>query len=406
MEGSRLLRTLRLTNFLSYGPEGTEIELEPLNVLIGPNACGKSNLLEAISLLKAAPSDISAPIVAGGGMPEWAWKGARPLDAIDLEIGTIVFTRKDWPNLDYRFRLASVGQQVHVVEESIRQTKRIRPARRRDPHLYVQGERGAELLRFAGLDNDGTPKYDPEPLRPADIDPRRSILSQRKDPDHYPELSFLGRALREIELFRACNLGHESPLRGPQRADLTSYFLLEDGRNLGLVLSNMLLDFPPAKKRLLAEMRRFCEYIEDITTRIVAGTVEMSIHERGFRQSTPSTRLSDGTLRYLCLLTILCHPSPPPLVCIEDPEIGLHPDILPNVAELLVEASRRMQLVVTTHSDVLVSALSSVPEAVLVCERDDSGSHLKRLEPDRLKEWLEKYSLGELWRMGETGGNP
>ncbi|TAG86335.1 MAG: hypothetical protein EAZ18_25790 [Oscillatoriales cyanobacterium] len=108
-------------------------------------------------------------------------------------------------------------------------------------------------------------------------------------------------------------------------------------------------------------------------------------------------------MRYLFLIALLLDPTPPPLICIEEPEIGLHPDILPAVAEMLIEASKRTQLIVTTHSDALVSALS--PESVLICDRDDRGSHLNRLEPKRLKKWLENYSLGELWRMGEIGGN-
>jgi predicted ATPase len=106
------------------------------------------------------------------------------------------------------------------------------------------------------------------------------------------------------------------------------------------------------------------------------------------------------------LLSILCHPKPPPLICIEEPELGLHPDIIPQVAKLLLEASQRTQLVVTTHSEALVSALSEVPEAIIVCERDDNGTQLRRLEPEKLKEWLERYKLGELWSMGEIGGNP
>jgi predicted ATPase len=92
-------------------------------------------------------------------------------------------------------------------------------------------------------------------------------------------------------------------------------------------------------------------------------------------------------------------------MCIEEPELGLHPDILPTIAELLKEASERTQLIVTTHSDALVSALSDSPESILVCERDSAGTHLQRLEREALKEWLEKYSIGELWRMGEIGGN-
>ena len=118
----------------------------------------------------------------------------------------------------------------------------------------------------------------------------------------------------------------------------------------------------------------------------------------------PATRLSDGTLRYLCLLAILCHPNPPPLVCIEEPELGLHPDVLPTLAELLKEASERCQLIVTTHSDILVDAMSDRPEAVLVAEKHESGTVLRRLEASKLKPWLEKYRLGALWTRGEIGG--
>jgi predicted ATPase len=115
-------------------------------------------------------------------------------------------------------------------------------------------------------------------------------------------------------------------------------------------------------------------------------------------------RLSDGTLRFLCLLVILLHPTPPPLVCIEEPETGLHPDILSTVAELLIEGSQRTQLIVTTHSETLVSALGEYPEAVVVCERDVGGTRLQRLDRERLQKWLKRYSLGDLWLKGEIGG--
>ena len=114
--------------------------------------------------------------------------------------------------------------------------------------------------------------------------------------------------------------------------------------------------------------------------------------------------VSDGTLKLLCLMAILCDHDPPPLVCIEEPEIGLHPDALMLVAEALKEASSRMQIVVTTHSDALVDYFSDKPEAILVCERDaDESTQFKRLRRDQLQEWLEDYTLGDLWRRGEVG---
>ncbi len=77
---------------------------------------------------------------------------------------------------------------------------------------------------------------------------------------------------------------------------------------------------------------------------------------------------------------------------------------MPLIAELLVEASQRTQIIVTTHSEALVSALSQTPEAIIVCERDQDGTKLRRLEAEQLREWLERYTLGDLWRMGEIGG--
>jgi predicted ATPase len=131
----------------------------------------------------------------------------------------------------------------------------------------------------------------------------------------------------------------------------------------------------------------------------------LSLFEHGLNQPISATRLSDGTLRYLCLLAILCHPELPPLVCIEEPEIGLHPDILPAVAKLLVEASRRTQLIVTTHSDALVDALTDTPEAIVVCEKHEGSTTMRRLEKAALEDWLKDYSLGQLWQKGELGGN-
>ena len=96
------------------------------------------------------------------------------------------------------------------------------------------------------------------------------------------------------------------------------------------------------------------------------------------------------------MLAALLAPKSPPLLCMEEPELGLHPDALAIVVELLVEASERMQLVVTTHSDALVSALSTDPDTVVACERQGAGTSLHRLDPERLAHWLKDYQLGEL----------
>jgi len=405
MEGSRLLRHLRLTNFLSYGPEGTEIELEPLNVLIGANGSGKSNFIQAISLLQAAPREIEAPIRTGGGMPQWPYKGGGASPAIDLQIETTVSYPEGRVPLRYLFQLVRVGQGLELLRETV-ENERPTESESEGPCCFYSYDRGSAVLKVrekedapAGTCAGRSERH----LGRRELNANKSILAQRTDPDRYPELAYMAGEFSKVRFFRICQLGPSSALLGPQRADSPRGFLIEDGRNLGMVLNN-LLSQPPAKERILAELQRFYEYVYDVRPSFEANTVETLFFERGFTTPTPTTRLSDGTLRYLFLLAILCHPTPPPLVCIEDPEIALHPDALPRLAELLVEASERTQLVVTTHSDVLVSALSHMPEAVIVCERDDEGSHLTRLDADRLEKWLKKFSLGELWISGEIGG--
>lgn len=118
-----------------------------------------------------------------------------------------------------------------------------------------------------------------------------------------------------------------------------------------------------------------------------------------------ATRLSDGTLKFLCLMAVLLDPNPAPLVCIEEPETGLHPDALALVGDALREASTRTQLIVTTHSDSLVDRFTDEPESVIVCERDFvESTSFRRLSDEELSEWLKDYTLGELWRRGEIGG--
>jgi predicted ATPase len=196
--------------------------------------------------------------------------------------------------------------------------------------------------------------------------------------------------------------GHRNtPLRDPQRADLRTDRLEEDFSNLGLFLKRISRS-PKTKESLLSALRDLYEGLTDFDVSIQGGTVQVFFNEGEF--IIPAPRLSDGSVRYLCLLAMLCDPEPPPLVCIEEPELGLHPDILPKLADHIVAASERTQIIVTTHSDILVDAMTERPEAVVVCEKHEGSTHMRRLSRDDLAAWLEKYRLGQLWTKGQLGG--
>ena len=406
MEGKRFIQSLEMQNFLSFGSEGAKIDLQPLNVLIGPNASGKSNVLEAFELLRAAPGDLTLPIREGGGIAEWLWKGADRPPVARIEV-TVDHPRGAVPEIAllYALSVTMVAQRMELADEAVENDRPL--AGKSDVEFFYRYQRGRPVLNVAadGGDGPGSPRERVERhLRREDLIPDQSVLSQRKDPDRYPELTYLGRQFARISLYREWNLGRLTELRKPQKTDLPRDFLLENAANLALVMNALQNQHSGIYGAIVEKLRAFYPEAENLTTNVDGGTVQLFVHEKGLRQPIPATRLSDGTLRYLSLLAILCHPEPPPLVCIEEPELGLHPDILPTIAELLIDASQRTQLIVTTHSEALVSALSEVPEAVLVCEHSDSGTELRRLEREPLKEWLERYSLGELWRMGEIGG--
>lgn len=400
---NRLLKSIRLRNFLSYGPNTAEVELSPLNVLIGPNGSGKSNLIEGIDILRSTPSDVTRPIREGGGVEDWLWKGIPSKRTPTAEIETTVYFPEGLGPLRYRLAFTMVGQRFELADEAV-ESLRAMPGEH-DVYFFYRYQSGRPVLNVrARTDASAASSEDrvPRSLRREEVVLDQSILSQRKDPDQYPEVTYLGNQFGKAKLYREWNLGRNTEPRKPQKVDLPGDFLSETADNLALVLND--LENRSETRRTINEyLKKFYDSAEAVTSRLQGGTVQIFIHERGLRE-IPGTRLSDGTLRYLCLLAVLCHPTPPPLVCLEEPEIGLHPDILPTVAELLVDASSRTQIIVTTHSDILVSALGDYADSVLVCGRNEEGTHLRHLYSAKLKEWLEKYPLGELWRMGELGG--
>ncbi|MCL2715392.1 MAG: AAA family ATPase [Alphaproteobacteria bacterium] len=389
------LKSLELINFLSFGESGQKLELQPLTVLIGPHSAGKSNLIEAIALIRAtsAKSGLRAAIREGGAVRDWLWQGGRGADC--ATICAVLEPAEGVPalktgGLRYSFSFSEVEHRFTIVSESVESGS---PEQGQDGpcsyYRYAKGHATAKINgRVRSLQVDG-------------IDSSASILSQRGDPEHYPELMYLGDVFARIRLYREWSFGRQSMARLPQKADLPDDFLEPDASNLGLVLNRLRRD-AAMKQRLLAELNVLCDGIDDFDVRLEGGTVEVLFHEG--RRTIPATRLSDGTLRYLGLLAILCHRTPPPLLCIEEPELGLHPDVLPGLASLLKETSTRTQLILTTHSDILVDCFTDEPQSVVVTERSADGTTLTRLNGDRLKPWLEKYRLGQLWTRGDLGG--
>ena len=342
-----LIRRLKVSGLLSFGPRGVDLPMEPLSVVIGANGSGKSNLLEVIGLLRGAAKNPGELFGRQGDACEWLWKGGESAGAATVE--AIVDGPDGTGRLRHTMAVADDGGRLRVTAEEV-----------------------------------------------ADAEAREWSSEQRG----HPAVSLLREQYARIRLYQNWSFGPSAVLRRNQGTDAASGFLDDGGENLAVVLAGFQGE---AKRRLVGALGELAG-IADVSCPVTGGAAALFLEERGGRR-IPATRLSDGTLRYLSLLAILLHPAPPPLIALDQPELGLHPEVVGEVAGLLGEAAERTQIVVTTHSRMLVDALTGRPSSVVVCEKENGESRFERLDGTRLKAWLEKYSLGELWSSGELGGN-
>ena len=398
----QFIRRIRFRGLLSFPPDMEPLDLQPLNVLIGPNGSGKTNLIEAFNLLSATPTNFAKAIGDHGSVAsDWLWKGENPADTAEIDLETAEAAPSTARPLRYRLEFMSQNNQVKVFDEAIEEVKP--QPEHDDPYFYYRFQRGQPVINIKDIETDSQGTQRRLKREEVSLLADQSVLTRRRDPERLPEITWIGRRFEEVQMFRDWTFGPRSALRNPQRTNDPPDKLLPNALNFALVLNEILYrgDFD-----IDTMLKRFLPRYERVLPRIVGNTVELTLRERGLNGAIPTTRISDGTLRFLTVLAALFAPTPPSLMCLEEPELGMHPDAVSLLAKILVEASSRMQLIVTTHSDALLSKLNDNVESVLVCENNGFGTQIERLNAKRLAFWLKDYTLGDIWRIGEIGGNP
>lgn len=381
-----MIESLSIRGLLSYGWDPVVLPLRPLNILIGTNGSGKTNLLDVLDVLRAAPIDPLTPLRNKGGIAAWqhALPGGDGQSAIEVVL--------NGPQLPLRYRLTWRFQDGDVLGTSESLESRDR-AGRDGPILFLRNTNGKISAKMTDPLSGKTRWHNRTEVGPA--------LPLLRGNPLYPELSHVAAQLGRIQSLQGWTFGPTSMLRKPADAGLSASSLEPDGRNLPLVLHRLRGD-GAAWTRIRDTLRELYPHLDDVETSHDPPLVKLWLREQGL--PVPASRISDGTMRWLCLLALLLDPRPAPLICIEEPELGLHPDLLSTLAMLLRDAATRTQVIVTTHSDALVSEFTSSPEDVVVCEREAGASTLKRLSAEELAPWLEEYSLGHAWRRNAFGG--
>jgi predicted ATPase len=179
-----------------------------------------------------------------------------------------------------------------------------------------------------------------------------------------------------------------------------------DGQNLIPVLHTLYTDDRDFKKDINTAMRAaFGDDFDELVFPPAADQrIQLRIRWKSLKREQSAADLSDGTLRFLLLLTILASPSPPPLIAIDEPETGLHPSMFPIIAEYAVDATSRTQVIFTTHSPQFLDAFIDTKPTTTVAKWENGETALKVLEGEQLDYWLREYTLGALFRSGELEG--
>lgn len=386
----RFLHEITLRNILSFGPDTPPLKLGNLNVLIGPNGSGKSNLFEAVGLLQAVPTGVSKAVELGGSLGDWIWKGGTSETA---SLSAVISARDGIPALRHSFAIGQDEYDLHLMEETI---KTADPTSSQDKSVLYHANHWMGEIRV-----DGEMKV----INLGHGDAGASVVERRRDPDAYPELSSLADRYRDIRIYRDWVFGRQNTLRGPQAIKLRGDRLEEDFSNLLPFLNRKFGTNPSSKRRLLKTLTALYEGFTGYE--LVTELDRLQLYFTEGDMSIRSKRLSDGSLRFLAMAAVLLDPEPPALICLDEPDAGLHPDAVAALAKLMKEAAERTQLIVSTHSTMLVDHMTDTPECVLVFGKEDGATRIERLEPMKLRPWIAEYgdSLGKLWSSGEIGGN-
>ncbi|MBF0399780.1 MAG: AAA family ATPase [Magnetococcales bacterium] len=186
-------------------------------------------------------------------------------------------------------------------------------------------------------------------------------------------------------------------------------FLRSDASNLAAFLCRMQREYPAIYQKICQTVRLAVPFFDDFvfrTRELPTGEEQVWLlwKQRGSDYILWPSQLSDGSIRFVCLVTALLQPDPPGTIVIDEPELGLHPYALTLLGSLLRSASRRMQVIVATQSAALVSEFSM--DDLIVVERENGQTRFIRYQEESFAAWLEEYSVGELWSKNVLGGRP
>lgn len=396
-----MITDIRLENFLSFEDETFYLN-EKQNVLVGVNGSGKSNLLKALRLVKEGVSGIGLRkyvIDSLGGLDNILFKSSDKTSKFGLYFNLDCNAIKKYgfkftDNVIYSIEIFKVpSTSNYYVKEKIQNKKGF---------IYLDFDNGNGVLNE--LDKSET-YYKKTALVKYDdfIEPTELALSKIYDTDRYFALSTIRKAIGDIIVYDYFDTTPKSNIRKPM-LPTSEKRLLPDGTNLPQILNTIKINHKSSYNKIVEMLNEVNAKFKGFDFNFIGGNIELMLEEDGLNSSVHVNSVSDGTLRYLCLLSILFNPDRGALICIDEPEVGLHPDMISNIGNSIIEASSNSILIISTHSENLLNSFEI--ENIRVFEKDDRNStKISCYEKKDFEGWYENFSVGKMWRQGDLGGN-
>jgi predicted ATPase len=363
----RTLEKLTIKNFKSIREQ--TLALGRLNVFIGGNGAGKSNLIEVFRFLREIVNQNLAGYVGVKG-------GADTL---------LYFGRKETPEMSFRLEFGP-SDTVIAYQLILRGTE--------DDSLLIKSENVSDYRLGK---NDSV-----VPSPPISSFSKESNL--KADVSEYSERAF--KDLKNYRVYHFHDTSENATVKGV--VDLhDNRFLRPQAENLAAFLYWMQQKKPDHFGNVQDTVRQIAPFFDEFRlapSKLNENKIRLEWKEKGSDAYFNASSLSDGTLRFVCLTTLLLQPELPAMVLLDEPELGLHPAAITLLAEMLSSAATRTQIIVATQSVTLVNQFE--PESVWTVDREDNQSVFRHLSQQDMTTWLDDYGLGELWEKNVLGARP
>lgn len=348
--------------------ELNDFELNALNIFIGGNGAGKSNLIEFFRLLRSLiDGNLNKFVRAGGGIGDYVFNG-----------------RKVTQQLEFETRFGSRGFRFCIEQGPFEEAILTNEAR-----YYEPGAKGWWQL---GNSPDGTSQL----VKEAKGDSKNSKYSRP-----------VYEAISSWQIYHFHDTSANAAMRHYEIVQ-DNKVLRFDAANIAPYLLRLKDNHADAYREIIESVHLVMPFFDDFLLDVVEfgekRKVNLSWLQKGSDYPMQPYHLSDGSIRFVCLATALMQPNPPSTIIIDEPELGLHPSAVAILAELIQSAAKRTQLIVATQSPALIDHFSV--DDVIVVNRKEGASTFDRLKEKDFNAWLETYSVGELWRKNVISGGP